>query len=167
MFYLAGKKLHDLTEAESVVQDVFLDLWERRKILSIEKLENYLAVAVKYRVLNLLARREKERQIIDAQRVTASNIAPTPEEWLTAEEIQTWLHSLTQSLPEKCRIVYELRDEGLSQREIADRMGISVKTVQAHIGKAIRILRTGIGQLWTILLLFGTVASSLVLNLLF
>lgn len=155
MFYLAGKKLRDLTEAESVVQDVFLDLWERRKTLAVEKLENYLSVAVKYRVLNLLARRQKEREIVNTQHILTPGSEPSPEEWMTAEEIQTWLHSIAQTLPEKCRIVYHLRDQGLSQREIAEKMGISVKTVQAHIGKAIRTLRTGIGQLWSALLLAG------------
>ena len=57
LLYLAGKKLADLSEAESIVQDVFVDLWQRRETLEIrEQLAGYLVVAVRYRILNFLAR---------------------------------------------------------------------------------------------------------------
>ncbi len=60
LFYLAGKKPDDLPEAESVVQEIYFDLWKRRSQLNIRVLDDYLVVAVKYRILNILAHREKK-----------------------------------------------------------------------------------------------------------
>ena len=57
LLYIAGKKLDDFSEADSIVQDVFVDLWHRRETLEVrQQLAGYLVVAVRYRILNFLAR---------------------------------------------------------------------------------------------------------------
>jgi RNA polymerase sigma-70 factor (family 1) len=148
LLYIAGKKLDDLSEAESIVQDVFVDLWQRRETLEIrEQLAGYLVVAVRYRILNFLARHHKAEAYL---RDTARNLSPadhSTEEWLGFEELRGWLEKIVAALPEKCQLAYRLRGEGYSQREIARYMKVSEKTVETHISRALRILRSGLGQL--------------------
>lgn len=152
LFYLAGKKLNDLQEAENIVQDVFADLWLRREKLDVqEALDGYLVVAVKYRVLNLLARMEHARAYREyaAQQLPAAGLST--EEWLGFEDLREWLNKTVACLPEKCRIAYQLRDEGYSQKEIASRMRVSEKTVETHISRALKALRMGISQFFSLL----------------
>lgn len=148
LLYLAGKKLGDLSEAESIVQDVFVDLWQRRETLEIKhELAGYLVVAVRYRMLNFLARQQRAETYL---RDTARSLSPadrSTEEWLGFEELRGWLEKIVANLPEKCRLAYRLRGEGYSQREIAQQMNVSEKTVETHISRALKILRTGLGQL--------------------
>ncbi|MRG45232.1 RNA polymerase sigma-70 factor [Chitinophaga sp. SYP-B3965] len=148
LLYIAGKKLDDLSEAESIVQDVFVDLWQRREILEIkQQLAGYLVVAVRYRMLNFLARQQRAKTYIQE---TARNQEPgenSTEELLGFEELRGWLEKMVSRLPEKCQLAYRLRGEGYSQREIAGYMKVSEKTVETHISRALKILRTGLGQL--------------------
>src|SRR6185503_12918358 len=61
LFYLAGKKLGDLPEAENIVQDIFLDIWHRRYELDIHNnIDGYLVVAVKYRIINAQEKRNRQ-----------------------------------------------------------------------------------------------------------
>ncbi|WP_346318405.1 RNA polymerase sigma-70 factor [Chitinophaga sp. YIM B06452] len=148
LLYIAGKKLDDFSEAESIVQDVFVDLWQRRETLEVrQQLAGYLVVAVRYRILNFLARQQKaETYLRDAAR-SLSPADRSTEEWLGFEDLREWLEKIVAGLPEKCRLAYRLRGEGYSQREIAQHMNVSEKTVETHISRALKILRNGLGQL--------------------
>lgn len=149
LYYIAGKKVIDLGEADSLVHDVFLDLWQRRETLVINThLSHYLAVAMKYRVLKLLAQQQK----IIAPPEDSSQQSPTsqtPATELDFEELQGKLERLVKELPRQCRIAYQLRDEGLSQKEIAAAMNLSEHTVERHISRALKSLRTGITRFFS------------------
>lgn len=148
LLYIAGKKLEDLSEAESIVQDVFVDLWQRRETLEIrEQLAGYLVVAVRYRILNFLARQHKAEVYLRDTARSLSSADHSTEEWLGFEELRSWLEKIVAALPEKCQLAYRLRGEGYSQREIARHMKVSEKTVETHISRALKILRSGLGQL--------------------
>lgn len=150
LFYVAGKKIKDLSEAESIVQDLFLDLWHRRETLEIEsELSHYLAVAMKYRVINFQAKKERAVRYISQQPEGADT---TTEEWLSFNELKGRLEKLVTQLPEKCRLAYHLREEGLSQKEIAASMGVSENTVETHIGRALRFLRSGLTHIFSLFL---------------
>ncbi|MBV7529450.1 RNA polymerase sigma-70 factor [Chitinophaga sp. sic0106] len=147
LYYLAAKKLQELEEAESIVQDVFVDLWHRREQLRIhENLEGYLVVAVKYRIINYLARQDRFRSyqqyISTRQNINDS----TTEDWISFEDLREWLFKMVAQLPEKCRMAYQLREEGFTQKEIAQQMQISEKTVETHISRALKAIRASISQ---------------------
>jgi RNA polymerase sigma-70 factor (family 1) len=156
LFYIGGRLTGNLAVAEEIVQDIFLDLWQRREDLEIrDNLEHYLVVATRYRVLTWQARQARsEAWLREAAHRSEAGDSST-EEGLRYAELKAWLEGLVSKMPEKCRLVYRLREEGFSHREIADRMQISEKTVENHVTRALRLLRAGLSELFT---LFFTLA---------
>lgn len=146
---VAVNKIDELEEAEEIVQDIFISFWERRQKLEITaSLNAYLAVSVKYRVLKVLAKRSQHLKYADHSFKLIDPSVNSTEEWLEFEELKSRLQILVSNLPEKCRLVYQLsREQGFSQKEIAKECSISEKTVEAHLGKALKSLRTGLGRI--------------------
>lgn len=144
LFVTASYRLGSPYEAEDLVQDVMLRLWNNRQGLSLQAtLGTYLAVAVKYEVINRLAKQKR----VAGYKATAklSEADHSTEQVLSFSALQQRLAVLVNALPEKCRMAFTLsRNEGLSQKEIAERMGISQNTVESHIKKAIRDIKTGL-----------------------
>ncbi|MES2456132.1 MAG: RNA polymerase sigma-70 factor [Bacteroidota bacterium] len=148
LFTAAANKLEDFQAAEDIVQQLFITIWDRREVLQINSsLEAYLSVAVKYRVLKALARQFREKHLSDE--ATEAVLAEIPDnstqQWLEFEELRARLSILIDALPEKCQTVYRMsRDQGLSQKQIAEKLEVSEKTVEWHISNALKALRSGL-----------------------
>jgi RNA polymerase sigma-70 factor (family 1) len=154
LLFLAGKKLNDLYEAEHIVQDLFLDLWHRRAGLDIQQsIGGYLVVAVKYRIINAQAKRSKQAFSFSEEVSSKTQPDNSTENWLSLRELQDSLQHQLSRLPEKCALAFSLRDDGLSYKQIAVEMNISEKTVEMHISRAFKALRTGLGSLINIMIL--------------
>jgi RNA polymerase sigma-70 factor (ECF subfamily) len=139
---MAEGMLRSRAIAEEVVQDIMLELWRRREALPIEEsLRAYLFRATRNRALNHLRHGRVER--LSEPHVAGASAAPaTAPATLVEEEIDVALREAVAALPERCREVFELsRVHGLRYSEIAAALGISVKTVEAQMGKALRTLR--------------------------
>ena len=138
---LADSVVRDRAAAEELAQDVMLELWRRRESLSIDTtLKAYLFRAVRNRALNHV------RHLRTAERLTpppdGTGPFPPSDSGVEEGEIQQALRDAVAGLPERCRQVFELsRVHGLTYPEIASAMEISVKTVEAQMGKALRVLR--------------------------
>ena len=152
-FFIAAQKLQNLSEAEELVQDLFLDLWKRREELNITTcLSTYLAISVKYKVINVLARRHLASKYLEHAAVTGSTSDLSTEQELRLHELKDLLLKETSKLPEKCRMVFQMsREQGFSQKEIAHQLKISEKTVESHLSRALRSLRTGLSHVMTLL----------------
>lgn len=141
LFQSAKRLLIDKEVAKDVVQEVMISLWERRQELLIHNLNAFLIQAVKYQVAYHLRKgrfTEKHQEHLD--NVCFVN---TTEEALNFNELKTQvLHSL-DVMPNKCRqIFYMSRFEYLSNQEIADNLGISIRTVETQISNALKLLRS-------------------------
>ncbi|MBI4501882.1 MAG: RNA polymerase sigma-70 factor [Gemmatimonadetes bacterium] len=132
--------VHDRSTAEDVVQDVMLELWRRREALHLDtSLGGYLVRSARNRSLNQLRTRRRERP----QSAALSHSVPTTAHGeLVEREMEDALRAAIAGLPERCREVFELsRVHGLKYAEIATVLHISIKSVETHIGRALRTLR--------------------------
>ena len=149
LFYLAATRLNSLADAEEIVQDIFLDIWNRRQDLAITTgLSAYLAVSVKYRVINLLAKKARQHRQQQALAKGAILLDSSSEASINVASLRTELEKQTARLPDKCQLVFRLsREAGYSHREIATQLQISEKTVESHLTKALRHLRAGLSHI--------------------
>lgn len=153
LFLVAAHKIKDLEEAEEIVQHIFVSLWNRRDSLKItSSLSAYLAVSVKYRVIKSLDKQYHQQKYTASLGMKGITDDST-QEWLDFLELKERLEKLVCALPEKCRLVYRMsRENGCSQKKIAEELEISEKTVEAHLGKALKTLRAGLNQFMMTLL---------------
>lgn len=139
---VASNILHDRGSAEDVVQDVMLELWRRRESLAIETtLRSYLFRATRNRALNLI-RHEQVARRAEPLLARESASGPPADRRVREQEIASAVRHAVAELPARCREVFELsRVHGLKYAEIAEVMSISIKTVEAQMGKALRLIR--------------------------
>ena len=156
LLYIAGKRLDNIAEAEEAVQNIFTDLWARRSSLEIKRsLKYYLAAAVQYQVMSILGRSSR---LVQIEGIEENPSAMHADQRLNFQELEEQLLQLVHSLPERCRLVYQLsREEGLSNKAIAAQLGISEKTVENQLTKALARLRAGLDdKTYLLLLIFAT-----------
>ena len=129
--------------AEEMVQNVFLKLWERTATIAISgSVPAYLYRAVYNESLNYLKHQKvrSQHQLFVQHRREESTESTTKD--IQVKELEAKIQAALNELPEQCRTVFQLsRFEELRYREIADRLQISVKTVENQISKALKILR--------------------------
>jgi RNA polymerase sigma-70 factor (family 1) len=137
------KMLRDESEAQDIVQDLFVTLWAKRNALDLKtSLSGYLYITARHKVLNAIRKRKNSDKIIDALGGYIQTQDASVLEQITEKELATAIEKEIQNLPEKMKQVFEYsRKDYLSNREIADKMGISDKTVKKQIGNAIKVLR--------------------------
>lgn len=156
LFAAALYRLKSRDLAQDVLQELFVEVWEKRRSLEIHtNVKGYLNQALKNRIINKIkseAVRDKyEKMILDHYDV--NNLAT---DYRVSEHfINNEIRKETEILPVRCREVFELsRVEQLSHKEIGEKLNISPKTVENHIGKALKILRPKLKQIISALLLF-------------
>lgn len=139
--------LKDKEVCEEIIQDVFIDLWNKRKELQIKvSLKSYLYACVRYKVFAEF-RSNKIMRVELFEELDKRLQYITPETKMMHKELTMHVKDIVETLPDKCKKVYILsRHEQLTHKEIAEQLGISVKTVENHITNALRILRAALGQ---------------------
>jgi RNA polymerase sigma-70 factor (ECF subfamily) len=126
--------------AEDLVQDVFAAMWERRAAWTPNDPAAFLYRAVRNRAVSH-HRRERVRLRWTAS-IPADVAAPSVAEEYDLRECARAVATAIRALPERCRLVYHLsREDGLSYAEIAAALGVSIKTVETQMGRALRSLR--------------------------
>lgn len=138
----ARRKLRCAHEAEEVVQDVFVALWDKRHTAAIEQLNAYLFSALKYRIID----RVRAQLVRRAHAAAEPQRPPAPdrgtEEAVAAADLSAALAASVNRLPGHAQQVFRLsRLEHRSVPEIAAHLRVSPKTVEYHLGRSLKLLR--------------------------
>lgn len=149
----AFKYVKDIDDAKSIVHDAFMKLWEKRDEIDLNKsVKSYLYTSVNNKSLNFIRDNKKfvrEEIIIDQLHNDFDN---TNE--LSAKDIQKRVAKTLEDLSPKVRETFILsRTEGLKYKEIAEKMGVSVKTVETHMSAALKLLRENLKEFLPVILL--------------
>ncbi len=139
----AKSLVNDLDEAEEVVQNTFYIIWSKRETLEIKgSLKAYLYRAVHNDCLNKLKHLQIRKAHADHYKHTNSGAYEDTGKALQAKELRQKIEQAIVTLPEQCGKVFRLnRFEELKYQEIAEQLNISVKTVENHMGKALKLMR--------------------------
>jgi RNA polymerase sigma-70 factor (family 1) len=148
--------LRDGDAVKDIVQDVFIWLWENRTTANITYIRAYLKAAVRFKIANYIRSGNIRESFFDElAKLPGNQLSSTSDELIELKELQQVIHDSILQLPKKCREVYRLsREEGLSNHEIASRLGISVKTVEAQMTIALKRLRAQLGPRLIYLMIF-------------
>jgi RNA polymerase sigma-70 factor, ECF subfamily len=144
------KYIYDLDDAKNLVHEVFVSVWEKFESLPDDtNYKSYLYTAVRNKSLNFIRDTKKHIALDDmnSEEPMVENLV------METAELEKEIEIALQSLPEKCREVFEMnRQEGLKYAEIAQKLNISIKTVEAQMSKALAILREHLKEFIIILI---------------
>ena len=148
--------LRDEIQAEEMVQQVFFKLWERNENLSLTgSVSAYLYRAVHNESLNYLKHQKVRSNHQLHVAYSMKNEVEHPAKRVITGELEKKIHTALNELPEQCRTIFQMsRFDELKYREIADKLGISVKTVENQMGKALKLLREKLVDFLIFILLF-------------
>lgn len=135
--------LKDEASSEDIVQEVFIKIWEQRQdLIGSDQLKFYLFTAVRNNCLTTIAKNKKSAVVELGEEDAFDEINLKMEVVDSSADPKILLAKAIEQLPPKCREVFMLsRLSGQTYQQIADSLGISVKTVENQIGKAIKILK--------------------------
>jgi len=147
--------LKEESAAEEVVQQVFFKLWEKNERLSeLQSITAYLYRAVHNDCLNVL-KHSKVKAAHRAHALYTSSEHDHPADQAALKELQRNIDKAINELPEQCRTIFQMsRFEDMKYRDIAEKLGLSVKTVENQMGKALRVLRNKLGDYLPMVALF-------------
>lgn len=146
LFALKFTKDHET--AKEIVQDAFINLWEKRDTIDLSKpVKSYLTTIIYNKSLNYLRDNKKfDREILDFENINSTANFQTSDK-LVASEIEQQIKSAIDELPEKCREVFMLsRYKNLKYQEIANQLNISIKTVETQMSKALQHMRVRLAE---------------------
>lgn len=141
---------NDVNRADDIIQEAFLSLWENREFIQTDKsLESYVFVILRNKCLNYLKRKRLERDNVDLENISISELQYLYQLDFTRKEEKSLEEQLIESLkvaidelPDKMKTVFTLcKIEGRNQKEVAKELGISIKMVEKHISKAKQQIR--------------------------
>ncbi len=150
----ANSFLKDVPASEDVVQEVMFKVWSgRNSLLITTSIQAYLFKAVRNSCLNVLKHLDIRYQYKDRQEIQGADRYLTSVDTVIFSELQVKIHTAIDHLPMERKKVFILsRYEGLSYQQIAEKLGISVKTVENQIGKALQFLRLELAEYLPLLL---------------
>jgi len=151
----AQKYVKDFETAKEIVQDAFITLWEKRETIDLSKpVKSYLTTIIYNKSLNYLRDNKKFNKDI----LNFENLYPVSDhdsgDKLVAAEISRKINKAIEELPEKCREIFVLnRFENLKYQQVADKLQISIKTVETQMSKALQHMREKLVDYITVVLI--------------
>lgn len=157
MLAVAFNRLGNLQEAEECVQDVLYKLWNLGAEFTLVKdeLSGYLARAIRNQAFNILDKRRRQR--LRAEGYSPADVVNvlSPERQLILQELERQIDQSIQSLPAQCRLVFTLsREQGLSNKQIAEKLQLSENTIKSHLKRANKGIRGNTELLTTLIFMY-------------
>ena len=139
----ATKYVKDINISEEIVQELFYTIWKNKNDLKINtSVKSYLFKAVQNNCLLFINRKSVENKYNDFAKHNLKHSINDTLHTINYNEVNEIINSTLNSLPDNCREIFKLsRYEGLKYKDIAKKLSISVKTVEANIGKALKSFR--------------------------
>ncbi|SHF67237.1 RNA polymerase sigma-70 factor, ECF subfamily [Fodinibius roseus] len=156
LFAVAMHRLQSEQLAKDVLQELFVELWEKHETLNIRSnVSGYLFTALKHRVINKI-KEENTRAKYEKMTIRYYEInGLATEHQFSKNYLREEMEAKVRQLPDRCREVFELsRIEQLSHKEIGERLNISPKTVENHIGRALKVLRPYLKRVISVAMVF-------------
>ena len=151
----AYKRLGDMDEVEDLLQELFIHLWDKRESISLTtSLSGYLFSAVRNRIFNLYHKKQRETTYLDSLQEFIDQGEYSTDLLLREKEFSAIIEKEILALPPRMREVFLLsRNENLTHKQIAERLGTSEQTVSTQIRNTLKLLRIRLGALFILLLL--------------
>ncbi len=129
--------------AEEVVQDVFVKLWNERHYINVESsLKSFLLKSVQNKCIDWLRHLKSREKFINESNLIRNNFENNTEDYLLYSELSENIENILSKLPDDiCQAFKMNRYEGMKYNEIAEKLDVSVRTVEVRIGKALHLLR--------------------------
>lgn len=143
--------------AREVIQQLFYKIWEKRESLSVHtSMKAYLYKSVYNEcMLHLKKKKNKEAYLSHMLKQDSNKLAQGASEKIEATDLEIRLQKALNELPEQCRTIFQLnRFEGLKYHEVASQMGLSIKTIENQMGKALKRLRIALAEFLPLIIYF-------------
>ena len=141
LFIISDKVLLDKEASKDIVQNVLISIWERRQTFMVNNLNAFLIQSVKYQISYYL-RKDKFTERL-AQKLESVFTVNNTEETIDYKDLKEKILESLEQVPSRCKEIFFLsRFENLSNQEIANKLQISIRTVETQISNALRFLRT-------------------------
>ena len=155
LYRMAFQKTKSREIAEELVQDLFVQLWQKRETLAVRQVDFYLFRALKYSVIDYIKRQVVEEKFREYQQFFAPQSNTSTEEEVSYNNLIETIELELVKLPAKTQEVFRLsRFEGQSIPEISQRLSLTDKVVEYHLSKALKLLRLQLKDYLFVLLFF-------------
>jgi RNA polymerase sigma-70 factor (ECF subfamily) len=163
MVRAARRILIDIEPSEEVIQDLFVKLWEKRDSLVINtSLPAYLRKAVTNHALNYLKFQQKTVRFQDYIGFEIDNTSDSADKSMLHNDLEKKVNTLMKSMSEKRRAIFEMsRFEGMKNHQIAQQLGVSLKTVEYHMTAALDFLRSKLSDYLPVIIFMLVVSKKM------
>ncbi len=148
LFAFSRKYLQSQEDAEEIVQEVFLRIWEKKNNIDAnQSFSSYIFQAAKHRIFNGFRKKVNEQAYLDFLMSVDHSSRNFTELAVEYHEIKQKSEHAIDSLPPKRQEIFRLsRETGLKNKEIAEKLQISIKTVENQMGQALKFLREELSE---------------------
>lgn len=152
----ARKYVRDLDTSKEIVHDCFVSFWDKRESIDLSKpVKTYLFTSVHNRCLNYIRNNKKFDQNVENFELLDLSHHHVASDSLVEQEVSSQIHNAIESLPEKCKEIFKMsRFEDMKYKDIAEKLNLSVKTVEAQMSKALQVMRTSLSEFISVLIYF-------------